>query len=174
MKNIMQYKRSLFFLVETIEIVSLRGKVWLKVIVQIFAPSWAQRFVQLLLVILFPLETLFLWFLPRKIGTFYTALYFSWYPHYGLGIGRYKDSMFWVNYLPRYFTHSMQLHFVHRLHPNIGHWSELTPMTNIGMKTMNKMKLHRMCEISWQIINPKHRILIPANSKTIMWVPWKI
>ena len=94
--------------------------------------SWALRFAQLILVILFPLETLFLWFLPRKIGTFYTALYFSWYPHYGLGIGRYKDSMFWVNYLPRYLTHSMQLHFVHHLHPNIGHWSE--PKAIIALK----------------------------------------
>ena len=27
-------------------------------------------------------------------------------------------------YIPRYLTHSMQLHFVHHLHPNIGHWSE--------------------------------------------------
>ena len=27
-------------------------------------------------------------------------------------------------YMPRYFTHSMQLHFVHHLHPNIGHHDE--------------------------------------------------
>ena len=87
--------------------------------------SWVQRFVQLVLVVIFPLETLFLWFLPRKIGTFYTALNFSWYPHQGLGMGRYKDSKFYMfKYIPRYFTHSMQLHFVHHLHPNIGHWSE--------------------------------------------------
>ena len=94
--------------------------------------SWVQRLVQLTLVVFFPLETLFLWFLPRKIGTFYTALYFSWYPHKGLAIGRYKDSKFWVNFLPRYLTHSMQLHFVHHLHPNIGHWSE--PEAIIALK----------------------------------------
>ena len=87
--------------------------------------SWVQRFVQLVLVVVFPLETLFLWFIPRKIGTFYTALNFSWYPHQGLGVGRYKDSKFYMfKYIPRYLTHSMQLHFVHHLHPNIGHWSE--------------------------------------------------
>ena len=49
-----------------------------------------------------------------------------------LELGRYKDSMFWVNYLPRYLTHSMQLHFVHHLHPNIGHWSE--PEAIIALK----------------------------------------
>ena len=87
--------------------------------------SWVQRFLQLVLVVIFPFETLFLWFLPRKIGTYYTALNFSWYPHQGLGMGRYKDSKFYMfKYIPRYFTHSMQLHFVHHLHPNIGHWSE--------------------------------------------------
>ena len=42
--------------------------------------SWALRFAQLILVILFPLETLFLWFLPRKIGTFYTAYIFFMVP----------------------------------------------------------------------------------------------
>ncbi|MGB0753155.1 MAG: stearoyl-CoA 9-desaturase, partial [Gammaproteobacteria bacterium] len=94
--------------------------------------SWIQRSIQLILVVIFPFETLLLWFLPRKIGTFYTALYFSWYPHQGLGIGRYKDTKFWVNFLPRYFTHSMQLHFVHHLHPNIGHWSE--PEAIIALK----------------------------------------
>ena len=94
--------------------------------------SWIQRSTQLILVVIFPFETLLLWFLPRKIGTFYTALYFSWYPHQGLGIGRYKDTKFWVNFLPRYFTHSMQLHFVHHLHPNIGHWSE--PEAIIALK----------------------------------------
>ena len=26
--------------------------------------------------------------------------------------------------MPRYLNHSMQLHFVHHLHPNIGHYDE--------------------------------------------------
>ena len=87
--------------------------------------SWVQKSIQLVLVVIFPLETLFLWFLPRKIGTFYTALNFSWYPHHGLEVGRYKDSKFYMfKYIPRYLTHSMQLHFVHHLHPNIGHHDE--------------------------------------------------
>ena len=38
--------------------------------------SWMQTIAQFVLVVLFPLETLFLWFLPRKIGTFYTAMFF--------------------------------------------------------------------------------------------------
>ena len=94
--------------------------------------SWIQTIAQFVLVVLFPLETLFLWFLPRKIGTFYTAMFFSWYPHHGLGMGRYKDSKFWTISLPRYFTHSMQLHFIHHLYPRIGHWDE--PKAIIALK----------------------------------------
>ncbi len=84
------------------------------------------------LVIWFPFEALLLWWLPAKIGVLYTTVYFSWYPHQETGIGRYKDTRFWQNALPRYVTHSMQLHFVHHLHPSIGHWSE--PQAIVALK----------------------------------------
>ena len=76
------------------------------------------------LVFLFPLQTLLLWWLPAKIGVLYTTLSFSYYPHIGTEIGRYKNTRFWQHWMPRYINHSMQLHFVHHLHPNIGHYDE--------------------------------------------------
>ena len=79
---------------------------------------------QLILVFLFPLQTLLLWWIPRKIGTVYTSIFFSWYPHYQLDVGRYKDTRFWSHWMPRYINHSMQLHFIHHLHPSIGHYDE--------------------------------------------------
>jgi len=82
------------------------------------------RFILMTLVILFPLKTLFLWWLPAKIGTAYTSLFFSWYPHQGTEIGRYKNTRFWQHWIPRYLNHSMQLHFIHHLHPSIGHYDE--------------------------------------------------
>ena len=82
------------------------------------------RFTLLVLVIIFPLETLFLWWLPAKIGTVYTTVFFSYYPHVGTSTGRYKDTSFWSHWMPRYLNHSMQLHFVHHLHPSIGHFDE--------------------------------------------------
>ena len=78
----------------------------------------------LTLAVLFPLETLLLWWLPAKIGTVYTTVFFSWYPHLGTSTGRYKDTRFWSHWMPRYLNHSMQLHFIHHLHPNIGHYDE--------------------------------------------------
>ena len=78
----------------------------------------------LTLVVLFPLETLLLWWLPAKIGTVYTVVFFSWFPHVGTSKGRYKDTRFWSHWMPRYINHSMQLHFVHHLHPSIGHFDE--------------------------------------------------
>ena len=82
---------------------------------------WASM---LVLVVLFPLETMLLWWLPAKIGTVYTTVYFSWYPHQDTGEGRYKDTRFWSHWIPRFFNHSMQLHFIHHLHPGIGHFDE--------------------------------------------------
>jgi beta-carotene hydroxylase len=76
------------------------------------------------LVFLFPLQTLLLWWLPAKIGVLYTTLFFSYYPHVGTEPGRYKNTRFWQHWMPRYINHSMQLHFVHHLHPNIGHYDE--------------------------------------------------
>ena len=78
----------------------------------------------LTLVVLFPLETLLLWWLPAKIGTVYVVVFFSWFPHVGTSKGRYKDTRFWSHWMPRYINHSMQLHFVHHLHPSIGHYDE--------------------------------------------------
>ena len=82
------------------------------------------RSILLTLVIFFPFETLFLWWLPSKIGIVYTTIFFSWYPHQGTTLGRYKDTRFWAHWMPRYINHSMQLHVIHHLHPSIGHYSE--------------------------------------------------
>ena len=82
------------------------------------------RFILLVLVILFPLETLLLWWLPAKIGTVYTTVFFSYFPHLGTSTGRYQNTRFWTHWMPRYLNHSMQLHFIHHLHPGIGHYDE--------------------------------------------------
>ena len=84
----------------------------------------AYRATLMTLVIFFPLEALFLWWLPSKVGVMYLSTFFSWYPHYQMETGRYKDTRFWHHLLPRYINHSMQLHFVHHLHPGIGHFDE--------------------------------------------------
>jgi beta-carotene hydroxylase len=86
--------------------------------------SLAYRLTLMSLVFLFPLQTLLLWWLPAKIGVLYTTLFFSYYPHIGTEIGRYKNTRFWQHWMPRYINHSMQLHFVHHLHPNIAHYDE--------------------------------------------------
>ena len=86
--------------------------------------AYAYRATLLALVVIFPLPTLFLWWLPAKLGTAYTTIFFSWYPHQGTDIGRYKDTRFWSHWMPRYINHSMQLHFIHHLHPGIGHFDE--------------------------------------------------
>jgi beta-carotene hydroxylase len=82
------------------------------------------RAVLMIAVFLLPLHTLFLWWLPAKLGTVYTTTFFSWYPHLKTEQGRYKDTRFWQHWMPRYINHSMQLHFIHHLHPNIGHFDE--------------------------------------------------
>ena len=84
----------------------------------------AYRIILLAMVFIFPLETFLMWWLPSKIGIIYLSTYFSWYPHYQTDIGRYKNTRFWSNWAPRYINHSMQLHFIHHLHPNIGHYDE--------------------------------------------------
>jgi beta-carotene hydroxylase len=78
----------------------------------------------LVLVVLFPFETLLLWWLPAKIGSVYTTVFFSYYPHLGTSLGRYQNTRFWSHWMPRFFNHSMQLHFIHHLHPGIGHYDE--------------------------------------------------
>jgi beta-carotene hydroxylase len=82
------------------------------------------RFILLVLVVMFPLETLLLWWLPAKIGAVYTTVFFSYFPHLGTSTGRYQNTRFWTHWMPRYLNHSMQLHFVHHLHPGIGHYDE--------------------------------------------------
>jgi beta-carotene hydroxylase len=78
----------------------------------------------LVLVIIFPFETLLLWWLPAKIGSVYTTVFFSYYPHLGTSSGRYQNTRFWSHWMPRFLNHSMQLHFIHHLHPGIGHYDE--------------------------------------------------
>lgn len=82
------------------------------------------RTVLMTLVFFMPLHAVFLWWLPAKIGTIYTTVFFSWYPHQNTEQGRYKDTRFWRHWMPRYLNHSMQLHFIHHLHPGIGHFDE--------------------------------------------------
>lgn len=82
------------------------------------------RAILMIAVFMLPLHTLFLWWLPAKLGTIYTATFFSWYPHLNTDQGRYKDTRFWQHWMPRYINHSMQLHFIHHLHPSIGHFDE--------------------------------------------------
>jgi len=84
----------------------------------------AYRAILMIAVFLLPLHTLFLWWLPAKLGTLYTTTFFSWYPHLNAEQGRYKDTRFWQHWMPRYINHSMQLHFIHHLHPSIGHFDE--------------------------------------------------
>jgi beta-carotene hydroxylase len=82
------------------------------------------RAILMIAVFMLPLHTLFLWWLPAKLGTIYTTTFFSWYPHLNTEPGRYKDTRFWQHWMPRYINHSMQLHFIHHLHPSIGHFDE--------------------------------------------------
>jgi beta-carotene hydroxylase len=82
------------------------------------------RAILMIAVFMLPLHTLFLWWLPAKLGTVYTTTFFSWYPHLKTEQGRYKDTRFWQHWMPRYINHSMQLHFIHHLHPSIGHFDE--------------------------------------------------
>jgi beta-carotene hydroxylase len=89
-----------------------------------FAVNLIYRTLLLFLVYFFPLQTMFIWWLPAKIGTAYTQLFFSWYPHQGTSLGRYKNTRFWSHWMPRFINHSMQLHFIHHLHPSIGHFDE--------------------------------------------------
>ena len=81
-------------------------------------------FGQMISAFFFPLETLFLWWLPRKLVASYLGVIFSHEPHKVLPVGRYKDTRFWVNGIPRFFNHSMQIHVMHHMYPNICHFDE--------------------------------------------------
>ena len=46
--------------------------------------------------------------------------------------GRYKDTRFWSNGIPRFLNHSMQIHAMHHMYPNINHFDE--PMAIEALK----------------------------------------
>ena len=81
-------------------------------------------FAQMVAAVIYPLETLLLWWIPRKIAVSYLGIIFSHEPHKNLPVGRYKDSRFWSNAMPRYLNHSMQIHAMHHMYPNICHYDE--------------------------------------------------
>ena len=79
----------------------------------------------LIMVFIFPLETLLLWWIPRKFALSYLAIFFSWLPHHPTAeTGRYRDTRFWRIRLPRWLDHSMQTHVIHHLYPGIPHFDE--------------------------------------------------
>ena len=79
---------------------------------------------QIVAAINFPLETLLLWWLPRKLAVSYLGVIFSHMPHKGLPVGRHSDTRFWSNGIIRFFNHSMQIHAMHHMYPKICHHDE--------------------------------------------------
>ena len=88
--------------------------------------SWAFLFyfAQIILAVLYPIETLLLWWVPKRVATSYLGIVFSYFPHSGLEKGRYKDTRFWTNRMPRFLNHSMQIHTMHHMYPRICHYDE--------------------------------------------------
>jgi len=78
----------------------------------------------MMVAVFFPLETFLLWWLPRKLATSYLGVIFSMEPHNKLPKGRYIDTRFWSNGIPRFLNHSMQIHAMHHMYPNICHFDE--------------------------------------------------
>ena len=81
-------------------------------------------FAQIILAIIYPLETLLLWWIPKRVASSYLGIVFSYFPHSGLGKGRYTDTRFWTNKMPRFLNHSMQIHTMHHMYPRICHYDE--------------------------------------------------
>ena len=81
-------------------------------------------FAQIILAIIYPLETLLLWWIPKRVASSYLGIVFSYFPHSGLGKGRYIDTRFWTNKMPRFLNHSMQIHTMHHMYPRICHYDE--------------------------------------------------
>ena len=81
-------------------------------------------FAQIFVAILYPIETLLLWWIPKRVATSYLGVVFSYLPHSGLDSGRYKDTRFWTNKIPRFLNHSMQIHSMHHMYPRICHYDE--------------------------------------------------
>ena len=88
--------------------------------------SWAFLFyfAQIILAVLYPIETLLLWWIPKRVATSYLGIVFSYFPHSGLEKERYKDTRFWTNRVPRFLNHSMQIHTMHHMYPRICHYDE--------------------------------------------------
>ena len=88
--------------------------------------SWAFLFyfAQIILAVLYPIETFLLWWIPKRVATSYLGIVFSYFPHSGLEKGRYKDTRFWTNRVPRFLNHSMQIHTMHHMYPRICHYDE--------------------------------------------------
>lgn len=79
----------------------------------------------LVMVVLFPFETLFVWWLPSALAQSYLFVYFGWQPHRpGDKVGRDADTRFWTTLAPRYLFQSMQTHIIHHMYPTIPHWDE--------------------------------------------------
>tara|TARA_B100001167_G_C16742011_1_gene291520 strand:+ start:188 stop:1114 length:927 start_codon:yes stop_codon:yes gene_type:complete len=81
-------------------------------------------FAQIILAILYPIETFLLWWVPKRFAASYLGIVFSYYPHSGLDKGRYKNTRFWTNRMPRFLNHSMQIHTMHHMYPRICHYDE--------------------------------------------------
>ena len=81
-------------------------------------------FAQIILAILYPIETFLLWWVPKRFAASYLGIVFSYYPHSGLDKGRYKNTRFWTNRMPRFLNHSMQIHNMHHMYPRICHYDE--------------------------------------------------
>ena len=81
-------------------------------------------FAQIILAIIYPLETLLLWWIPKRVASSYLGIVFSYFPNSGLGKGRYTDTRFWTNKMPRFLNHSMQIHTMHHMYPRICHYDE--------------------------------------------------
>jgi beta-carotene hydroxylase len=68
----------------------------------------------------FALEALFLWWLPRHIGTSYISLFLSWAPHHPMvERGRYRDTRAWRSPVGTILSLWMEFHIIHHLFPTI-------------------------------------------------------
>lgn len=68
----------------------------------------------------YALEALFLWWLPRHIGSIYLTMFLSWLPHYPMeDQGRYRDTRAWKAKVGTVLSSWMEFHLVHHLYPTI-------------------------------------------------------
>lgn len=117
---------------------------------QVFAKDFAHGLVALRLysvvvvvcAMIWPLYTLFLWWLPRKIGFSYLVVFFAHTPHKpGVDQSRYGLGRFWrTRIVPRFLVQSMTHHALHHLYPRIPHWSQ--PEALVALKPF--IEAHKM------------------------------